>query len=165
MAIQKQKLPSPMKKNHSMLFRSFLLCIVLITSGAQFHAQSDTLKNALNQLGKTGDISPGKVTVDVDTSIVNLEKGTRKFKETKGYRIQLLIGPLEQVKNERNKYLSLGYPYSAYQKSIVPDYALQVGDFPTRMEMEKHLEILRKQYPKAFGVVEFIEPPKFVMKK
>ncbi len=103
----------------------------------------------------------GNITFTADSSIIQLEKSKRGFREIKGYRIQLIIGSADLVKKERNNFLSLGLSYSAYLKQIVPEYALQVGDFPTRLEMEKHLEIIRKYYPKAFPVVEVIEPPKF----
>lgn len=133
-----------------------------------------TLQSTKQETKVTGAISPadtlsnpqeanttGTITFEVDSSIVNLEKGKRGFKEVKGYRIQLTIGGAEAVKKERNTYLSLGLPYSAYLKQIVPEYALQIGDFETRMQMEKHLEIIKQHYPKAFPVVEVIEPPKF----
>jgi len=133
-------------------------------------AQSDSLHEVLKKLGATPTDSirnpqlgntEGNVTIMADSSIVNLEKGTRGFRETKGYRIQVFLGSVDQAKSERNKFLSLGLPYSAYMKQVVPEYALQVGDFTTRMEMEKNLEIIRKHYPKAFAVVDVIEPPKF----
>lgn len=106
----------------------------------------------------------GRVTFIADSSIINLEKSTRKFKEIKGYRIQIFLGPLEQVKTERNNYLALGLPYSAYMKQIVPEHALQIGDFTTKMEMDRCLAEIEAIYPKAFGVVEIIEPPKFSKK-
>ncbi|MBX7051776.1 MAG: hypothetical protein K1X54_07060 [Flavobacteriales bacterium] len=151
-----------------------LLTIILLGISHSVFSQNDSLKSALGKLGKSpveGAIksetpnqnvgTPGKVDVKADSSIVNLEKGSRKFKETKGYRIQIFLGSVDQAKVERNKYLSLGLPYSIYSKQIVPEQALQIGDFINRMEMEKHLKIIEKHYPKAFGVVSFIEPPKF----
>jgi hypothetical protein len=102
----------------------------------------------------------GDVTILADSSIVKLERGARRFKEVKGYRVQIFLGPLEEAKAERNKYLSLGLPYSAYMKQIVPEHALQIGDFATRMELDKCLAELEDYYPKAFAVVDVIEPPK-----
>lgn len=99
----------------------------------------------------------GDVEVIADSSIIKLERGGRKFKDVKGYRVQLFIGPLEEAKAERNKYLSLGLPYSAYMKQIVPEHALQVGDFKTRLELDKCLSELEEYYPKAFSVVDVIE--------
>ena len=106
-------------------------------------------------------VTPGNVEFVVDSSIVKLEKGARKFKELKGYRLQIFLGPLETVKAERNKYLALGLPYSAYIKQIVPEHALQIGDFSSRLEMEKCRNEIEAYYPDALPVVEVIEPPKF----
>jgi hypothetical protein len=102
----------------------------------------------------------GNVTILADSSIIKLERGSRRFKEMKGYRVQIFLGTLEEAKAERNKYLSLGLPYSAYMKQIVPEHALQIGDFASRLELDKCLNELEAYYPKAFAVVEVIEPMK-----
>lgn len=138
-------------------------------SASEITAQNDSLKKVLTALGQRKTVidtnthlnGSGNVTIDADSSIIRLEKSTRKFKDIKGYRIQIFLGSLDQAKTERNKFLSLGLPYSVYPKQIVPEQALHVGDFISRMEMEKHLQVIQKYYPKAFGVVELIEPPKF----
>lgn len=144
------------------------LSMVLALLSFDLSAQNDSLKKALGQLNTSGNVQQSgqnEVNVVADSLIVKLEKGSRKFKDVKGFRIQIFLGSHDQINSERNKYLSLGLPYSAYIKQIVPEQALQVGDFMTRMEMEKHLEIIKKYYPKAFGVVEVIEPPRFSGKK
>jgi len=130
--------------------REFFSMIAFLVLCSYSIAQSDSIPSSI-----------GKVTFVADSTIVNLEKGSRRFKEIKGYRIQIFLGPLEQVKIERNKYLALGLPHSAYIKQIVPEHALQIGDFTSRMEMEKCLRELEISYPRAFGVVEIIEPPKY----
>ena len=156
----------------------FFLSLLILSFSISGFSQNDSLKTVLGKLGKQptetpvskettqqNPNAPGKVDIIADTAIVNLDKSTRKFKETKGYRIQIFLGSVDQAKVERNKYLSLGLPYSIYSKQIVPEQALQIGDFINRMEMEKHLKVIEKYYPKAFGVVSFIEPPKFVAGK
>jgi hypothetical protein len=112
--------------------------------------------------GQTDSIhtTAGNVTILADSSIIKLERGSRRFKEMKGYRVQIFLGTLEEAKAERNKYLSLGLPYSAYMKQIVPEHALQIGDFASRLELDKCLNELEAYYPKAFAVVEVIEPMK-----
>jgi hypothetical protein len=129
-----------------------MLSILGLTTVGSY-AQNDSLPPA-----------PGNVEFVVDSSIVKLEKGARKFKEIKGYRLQIFLGPLETVKAERNKYLALGLPYSAYIKQIVPEHALQIGDFPSKLEMEKCRSEIEAYYPDALAVVEVIEPPKFSKK-
>jgi hypothetical protein len=130
-------------------------CVILILSifgltSFGGYAQHDSLP-----------LAPGNVEFVVDSSIVKIEKGARKFKELKGYRLQIFLGPLETVKAERNKYLALGLPYSAYIKQIVPEHALQIGDFTSKLEMEKCRNEIEAYYPDALAVVEVIEPPKF----
>jgi hypothetical protein len=129
--------------------QALLALKITLMSHALMHGQSDSLKSA-----------PGNVTILADSSIIKLERGSRRFKEMKGYRVQIFLGPLEEAKAERNKYLSLGLPYSAYMKQIVPEHALQIGDFATRLELDKCLMELEEFYPKAFAVVEVIEPAK-----
>ena len=121
----------------------------MLVTHAWVHGQTDSM-----------DTTAGNVTILADSSIIKLERGSRKFKEMKGYRVQIFLGPLEEAKAERNKYLSLGLPYSAYMKQIVPEHALLIGDFATRLELDKCLKELEEYYPKAFAVVEVIEPMK-----
>ncbi len=134
----------------AMPFRHLTLLLIFWSTAFVAHSQHDSLL-----------VSPGNVEFVIDSSIVKLEKGARKFKETKGYRLQIFLGPLETVKAERNKYLALGLPYSAYIKQIVPEHALQIGDFSNRLEMEKCRNEIEAYYPDALPVIEVIEPPKF----
>ena len=125
-----------------------IICLSFCFFGSTL-AQSDSMTT------KQGD-----VTILADSSIIKLERNMRKFKQVKGYRVQIFLGPLEDAKAERNRYLSLGLPYSAYMKQIVPEHALQIGDFATRMELDRCLDELKEYYPKAFAVVDVIEPQK-----
>lgn len=133
---------------------SYRLCLFILSLCAAFSGAYGQVDSLL--------IAHGKVEFVVDSSIVKIEKGARKFKELKGYRLQLFLGPLETVKAERNKYLALGLPYSAYIKQIVPEHALQIGDFPSKLDMEKCRNEIEAYYPDAIAVVEVIEPPKFI---
>lgn len=151
--------------------------VVLASLSLNALSQSHDLQNALEKLGKQNNAiadssqnpqlnnMKGEVTLHADSSIVRLERNNRGFKETKGYRIQILIGSIENVKTERNKYLSLGLPYSAYMKQVVPEYSLQIGDFRSKIEVEKHLQIVKEHYPKAFVVIDNIEPARYTFKK
>jgi hypothetical protein len=126
-----------------------ILILLILGNAVHLCAQKDSLVQV-----------KGDVQISADSSISRLERGTRGFKEIKGYRVQIFLGTLEEVKEERNKYLSLGLPYSAYIKQIVPEHALQIGDFATRMELDKCLSELEEFYKTTIPVVTFIEPPK-----
>jgi len=93
----------------------FISFFVFLTD-ASIMAQADSVK-----------VRYGEVIILADSAIVKLERTTRKFKEVKGYRVQIFLGSLEETKGERNKYLSQGLPYSAYIKQIVPEHALQIA--------------------------------------
>lgn len=113
-------------------------------------------------VGQTDSLTmqKGEVSILADSSIIKLERSTRRFKEVKGYRVQIFLGSLEEAKAERNKYLSLGMPYSAYIKQIVPEHALQIGDFASRLELDECLKEVAEFYPNAIAVVAAIEVSK-----
>lgn len=139
----------------------FIVIMALFVSALKGNSQSSKtpLERSSQPLEK-GD-KPGVVTFRVDTGITSVESGFRGFGDIRGYRIQIYLGPVQNALTERNRYLSLGLPYSAYIKQIVPEQAIQIGDFITKRDMEKHLEIIKRYYPKAFPIVDIIEPPKF----
>lgn len=120
-------------------------------------SQSEAHIVLCDTLNPQGGQTTGDVQVVVDSSITKLEKSLRGFRDIKGYRVQIYLGTADAVKTERNKYLGLGLPYSAYMKQVVPEYSLVIGDFATRMELEKHLQIIQQHYPKAFAISDVIE--------
>jgi len=148
----------PMK----LLFAVLLITLTSATvwrSDADRCARPDQLISAAvaDTLNPQAAAANGDVQVVVDSSITKLEKSLRGFRDIKGYRVQIFLGTADAVKSERNKYLGLGLPYSAYMKQVVPEYSLVIGDFSTRMELEKHLQIIQQHYPKAFAVSDVIE--------
>ena len=77
-----------------------------------------------------------------------------------GYRIQINFG---QDRNQANKVrgdFSVKYPgiptYMAYQQ---PYFKVNVGDFRTKLEASKNLNLIRKNYPGSFIVKDKIYPP------
>lgn len=161
-----------MKRTEKMRFVTFLLALIIAQLPETLFAQNDSIleklkpkesisTNSTDSAKAHTFIEMGRVIFYSDSSITNLEKSTRGFKDTRGYRIQLMLGPIQSIRTERNKFLSLGLSYPAYLKQIVPEYSLLVGDFTNRLDAEKHLQIIQQYYPKAFTVVEIIEPPKY----
>jgi hypothetical protein len=124
---------------------------------SDFHSHTSDLIILKDTVNPQLHNKAGAVTIVVDSSITKLEKSLRGFRDIKGFRVQIFLGAADAVKSERNKYLSLGLPYSAYMKQVVPEYSLVIGDFSTRMELEKHLQIIQQHYPKAFTVNDVIE--------
>jgi hypothetical protein len=106
----------------------------------------------------------GNIEVVVDSSVVHLERNNRGFKDMKGYRIQIFLGPVEEAKKQRNNYLATGLPYSSYVKQIVPEHAIEIGDFVTKQEAQRALKEIKKSYPSAMIITTIIEPPKYKTK-
>ncbi len=78
----------------------------------------------------------------------------------RGYRIQINFG---QDRNEANKIrgdFSAKYPgiptYMSYQQ---PYFKVNVGDYRSKLEAVKNLNLVRKNYPGAFIVMDKINPP------
>jgi hypothetical protein len=78
----------------------------------------------------------------------------------RGYRIQINFG---QDRNEANKVrgdFSAKYPgiptYMSYQQ---PYFKVNVGDYRTKLEAVKNLNMVRKNYPGAFVIIDKINPP------
>ena len=143
--------------------RLFLL-ILLSSSVLVGVSQTDSLSARQRCSTKLHMQDGGKITVSADSSIVRLERNNRGFKDMKGYRIQIFLGPVEEAKKKRNDYLALGLPYSSYVKQIVPEHAIEIGDFVTKHEAQRALKEIKKSYSSAMIVTTIIEPPKYKTK-
>lgn len=77
-----------------------------------------------------------------------------------GYRVQVNFG---QNRSDANKVMSdfeAKYPHiPAYMSYQQPYFKVNVGDFRTKMEAYKNLNMLRRDYPGAFVVNDKINPP------
>jgi hypothetical protein len=127
-------------------------------------AQSDTLSSRLRCNKSLTEQEGGRIIVKADSAIITLEKNSRGFKEMKGYRIQIFIGTIEEAKKKRNEYLALGLPYSSYVKQIVPEHAIEIGDFVTKQEAQRALTELKSSFSASMIVSSLIEPPKYKTK-
>jgi len=98
---------------------------------------------------------------DVKSTMLKNAEYTRHTGGTfPGYRIQINFG---QDRNQANKVrndFSGKYPgiptYMAYQQ---PYFKVNVGDFRTKLEATKNLNMVRKSYPGSFIVKDKINPP------
>lgn len=140
--------------------------VIIIVSVASLAAQSQTDTLSARQRCSTSLTAQdgGKITVTADSSIVRLERNNRGFKDMKGYRIQIFLGSVEEAKKKRNEYLSTGLPYSSYVKQIVPEHAIEIGDFVTKLDAQRALKELKKTFSSAIIVTTVIEPPKYKTK-
>ena len=96
----------------------------------------------------------GKVTVSQDPKFEQLLNEKRKINSSitinDRYKIQIFNGDSENSKKtlidfkKDNKNLDATIVFST------PQYKVWVGNFKTRIEAEKNLELLKKKYPNAF---------------
>ncbi len=115
---------------------TLVLLLVLLFSSEILIAQSGTLN--VNQDAKI-------------TKLLDLKKSLEKDNKLhEGFTIQLYYGNLSRansvIKDYRNKY-------SSWRASIeyeTPNYKVWVGDYSTRIEADRALLEIRKNFPTAF---------------
>lgn len=107
--------------------------------------------------------SKGHLSIDVDPAVQALqEKFTEsqgKQKRLLGYRVQIYNGSKDDCLARRTDFLKV-YPdipvYTLYES---PEYRIQVGDFRSRLEAEKYLSKILKEFPGSFTIKTEIRWP------
>jgi hypothetical protein len=96
----------------------------------------------------------GKVTVDQDPKFEQLLNEKRKINSSitinDRYKIQIFNGDSE---NSKKTLIEFKKEHRILDATIVfstPMYKVWVGNFKTRIEAEKNLQLLKKRYPAAF---------------
>lgn len=92
----------------------------------------------------------GQVSIDIHPNIDKLVE--TKFSEQYGdnYKIQLFYGSLDKAHSKLNKFNS---HYSELNGKILfetPNYKVWIGNFRTRLEADRALIKIRKEFPSAF---------------
>ena len=95
--------------------------------------------------------------------LARYQSNQEKHLELSGFRIQVFTasGPNSKTK-ARKAQLKFNSEYSyltSYLKYQTPNFEIRVGDFRTRMEAEKYLQLVKSSYPYAFIKKDFIELP------
>ncbi|WP_333878563.1 SPOR domain-containing protein [Flavobacterium sp.] len=95
-----------------------------------------------------------KVTLHQDPKFEQLLNEKRKINSSitinDRYKIQVFNGDSE---NSKKTLIDFKKEYKTLDATIVfstPQYKVWVGNFKTRIEAEKNLELLKKRYPNAF---------------
>ncbi|MGK4566173.1 SPOR domain-containing protein [Flavobacterium sp. 3HN19-14] len=122
-----------MKKNHqNLLFPALLL---MFLSSGNLHAQD------------------AKVTVSEDPKFENLLKEKRRINSSitvnDRYKIQIYNGDSETSKKTLNDFKK---QYKNFDGTIIfntPFYKVWIGNFKTRIEAERNLNDIKKNYPNA----------------
>lgn len=122
--------------NSGMIFKIFIANLLIVFATAKTFGQSATL--TVNQDPKI-------------TKLLELKKNLEKDnKLSDGYTIQLYYGELDAANQIRRKYRS---NYSNWPASIeyeTPNYKVWAGSFSTRIEAERALLEIQKNFSSAF---------------
>jgi hypothetical protein len=108
----------------------------------------------------------GKVQVTIDPQIdsliakrLELSKDSRSGSNisVSGYRVQIFSGlERRQAYAEQAKFKVRFPAYSSYISYVQPNYRVRVGDFRTRLEAEKFMNELKRNYSSLFIFSEMI---------
>ncbi|MCT4624060.1 MAG: SPOR domain-containing protein [Schleiferiaceae bacterium] len=129
----------------------YIATLTLLIFSVSGWAQNDTAQNAVNQPHFSEDFRI--------TDLVERYSNNLKGKPIDGFRVQLFSGDRDLANQNRKKAIS-NYPQIPcvliYE---TPDFKVQMGNFRTELEAEKHLQIIRQGFPGAFVVRSKINLP------
>lgn len=104
---------------------------------------------ALNSFGQ-----PATVTVEQDPKIEALLKTKKQLEKdnklTEGYTIQVYSGTLSKANTALSKYRSKYNKWPASIEYETPNYKVWVGNFNTRLEADRALLDIHRNFPSAF---------------
>ena len=96
------------------------------------------------------------LTVNQDSKFEELLVEKRKYNSSlrvnEFYKIQIFNGPIEEAKKTLTLFKKENLSYDATIIFNTPTYKVWVGNYKTRIEAEKNILILKKQYPNLFLV-------------
>lgn len=103
---------------------------------------------------------PGRVTVNTPYALDTLNKSLIENPDpTSGFRIQIFFGSLAEAKKQRSVHMSKHKNEPCYLVQNIPNFAVRVGDFRSKLEAYRRLTELRGIYPSAYVVPDEIEFP------
>lgn len=105
----------------------------------------------------------------VDSVLKNYEALRLKIMENPdnkaipGYRIQIFfdsgLNSSDRARQARDEFLLLYPEIPAYVNWKAPNYRVRIGDFKTRLEAEKSLQLILIDYPNAWVIKDEINFP------
>ncbi len=119
-------------------------------------------------LAQTALAQNGKVVVIKDPQIDSLisrrlaisrSGSTGNTVTSMGFRVQIFSGlGRDEAYSEQSKFKSLFPGVGSYVSYTQPNYRVRVGDFRTKLEAQKFMNDLKKQYSSLFIFAEKINP-------
>ena len=115
------------------------------------------------QAQTTDSTSKGRLDIYAEDGIDDLRSRYKQKNKTSnefsGYRVQIYNGRKAELLKKRSEFLAVFPEVQVYTVYDAPEYKLQTGDFRTRLEAEKFLKQVVKNYGSGFVVRTMIKPP------
>ena len=96
----------------------------------------------------------GKINIQQDpklTRLVEVKKELNKTENTEGYyKIQIYNGNLDGAKKAETNFKALYPEWPCNVTFETPNYKVKVGRFETRLDADRNLIEIKKNYPEAF---------------
>ena len=103
---------------------------------------------------------PGTITIHQDQKIIELVSTFDKAdKQIDGYRIQIFLGKPKEAQKVRTKFVAKYPDIPAYDPWQTPNMKIRIGDFTSKLDAERALKVIRKDYAGAYIVRDNIELP------
>lgn len=97
---------------------------------------------------------------EVQSLLENYVRAKRHNGHLIGYRVQIYNGRKNETLKKRSEFLSVFPGIEPYTLYDAPEYKLQVGDFRTRLEAERFLREVVREFGSGFVVKTEIKPPR-----
>ena len=149
-----------------------IACLALIASaqedeswkllGKKDSSISPHSKKQLLRIEQKGDSlsKPGTITIHQDERIDELLQAFEAAdKKLEGYRIQIFLGKAKEAQKVRTAFVSKYPDIPAYAPWQPPNMKVRIGDLKTRLDAERVLRMIRKDFPGAYIVKDYIELP------
>ena len=105
-------------------------------------------------------VRPGTINIYASEEIEALiEAYDVAEKKLDGFRIQIFLGKPKEAQKVRAQFISKYPDVPAYDAWQSPNMKIRIGDLPSRLEAERVLRDIRKDYPAAYIVKDQIELP------
>jgi len=141
----------------------FILASLFINNDMLFAQEQRDIFATLASTSEQGGVV--KITQDNKIKeLVNLHiTMQRSVNGVKGYRISIFRDSGQEAKNNANqvvsKFVANHEDVKSYIRFEYPFYKVYVGDFRTRSEAEKFLNVIEREYPSAFIREDMISFP------
>ncbi len=151
------------------IYLFFILLFSSVVMFAQLPPETESQTEANNDIDLFHSSAySGNVTIQQSSSIKKLLEARmsmlKKQKGFEGYRIRIFAkvgsGARTQAQDIRIEFLEKFNDLEAYLQYNSPNWEIHVGDFRTRMEAMQRLTEIKKEYPQAFVVKDYVKFPK-----